>query len=110
VDIVFRNFVAEKWTSCLAICLRRRELCVWRFGWEVDVTIGDSVEEQRISCSTISLRRSGRYGGDLIEEKWILYLAILLRRNGCRVWRSVQGEENIVFGDLFEENWPGHYD
>jgi hypothetical protein len=52
----------------------------------VDITIGDSVEEQRISCSTISLRRSGCYNGDLVEEKWISYLAILLRRNGCRVY------------------------
>jgi hypothetical protein len=48
---------------------------------------GNSIEEKRTSCSTINLRRSGCYSGDLVEEKWILYLAILLRRRECRVWR-----------------------
>jgi hypothetical protein len=32
-----------------------------RLAGEVDVTIGDSVEEKRMSCSTVSLRRSGYY-------------------------------------------------
>jgi hypothetical protein len=69
--------------------------------------IADSVEEQRILCSTISLRRSGYYGCDLIEEKWRSYLAILLR-SGRHVWRFGSGQMDVTISDsvddLFEES------
>jgi hypothetical protein len=66
-----------------------------------------------ISCSTISLRRSGRYGGDLIEEKWISYLAILLRRKwiSCLAICLRRTDRDVTIGDyiddLFEESGHG---
>jgi hypothetical protein len=103
------DLLEEKWISYLAICLRRRERRVWRFVWEVDVTIGDSIEK-RMSRSTISLRGSGfydwRFCWRLFWGEWTwcsaIFSAISLRRRGHYDWRFYL-EANVVFSDSVEE-------